>query len=397
MLGSPVDLSAIDRRQLPDRRDHRPHLPVAELLPLHRPAGREQTVRAVDQRAHRRDGEPARQRQGQVPGGQGLPGGPGRRPPHAETCHGSWWPDHAAWLAERCGAEAPAQLSSAAGWRRSATRREPTSMTADPAERVQMLTAGGRVLRVATRDGNPDQPPLLLCNGIGGRLELFGPFVDALDPRRAIIRFDMPGIGESPAPVVPLPPGCAGAAADRASRPARRRAGPRRHLLGRWARPAIRVEPAGPGTPPGTGRHRAGRAHGARASESAAAGCSRRGATATRGTRPASPVCSCNSAACARTRPTGRSPDCASRASTALGRRSGGQFREVGGGSSVHLGDRVGVVPQRGRAAAAVAKAGGGIAQVKASREELAGGVMPPAFDVELRPRRHPRPRRSGG
>jgi polyhydroxyalkanoate synthase len=29
----------------------------------------------------------------------------------AETCHGSWWPDHAAWLAERCGEEqaAPAE------------------------------------------------------------------------------------------------------------------------------------------------------------------------------------------------------------------------------------------------------------------------------------------------
>ena len=76
-------------------------------------------------------------------------------------------------------------------------------MTADPAERVQMLTVGGRVLRVATRDRQPGRPPLLLCNGIGGRLELFQPFVDALDPRRAVIRFDMPGIGESPAPVVP--------------------------------------------------------------------------------------------------------------------------------------------------------------------------------------------------
>ncbi|HYV79843.1 MAG TPA: poly(3-hydroxyalkanoate) depolymerase [Streptosporangiaceae bacterium] len=72
-----------------------------------------------------------------------------------------------------------------------------------PAERIQMLTAASRVLRVATRDGNPDRPPLLLCNGIGGRLELFQPFVDALDPRRGVIRFDMPGIGESPAPVVP--------------------------------------------------------------------------------------------------------------------------------------------------------------------------------------------------
>jgi pimeloyl-ACP methyl ester carboxylesterase len=66
-----------------------------------------------------------------------------------------------------------------------------------PAERIQMLTAGGRVLRVATRDGDPGRPLLLLCNGIGASLELFQPFVDALDPRRAVIRFDMPGIGES--------------------------------------------------------------------------------------------------------------------------------------------------------------------------------------------------------
>jgi polyhydroxyalkanoate synthase subunit PhaC len=30
---------------------------------------------------------------------------------HAETCHGSWWPDYARWLAERCGEEkaAPAE------------------------------------------------------------------------------------------------------------------------------------------------------------------------------------------------------------------------------------------------------------------------------------------------
>src|SRR5690242_18335139 len=76
-------------------------------------------------------------------------------------------------------------------------------MTADPAGRIQRLAVGGRVLRVATRDGNPGRPPLLLCNGIGGRLELFQPFVDALDPRRGVIRFDMPGIGGSPPPVVP--------------------------------------------------------------------------------------------------------------------------------------------------------------------------------------------------
>jgi len=71
------------------------------------------------------------------------------------------------------------------------------------AERMRILTVGGRALRVAVREGNPGWPPLLLCNGIGASLEVLQPFVDALDPRRPVIRFDMPGIGGSPAPVVP--------------------------------------------------------------------------------------------------------------------------------------------------------------------------------------------------
>jgi poly(3-hydroxyalkanoate) depolymerase len=74
-------------------------------------------------------------------------------------------------------------------------------------EREQMVTARGRVLRVSVRDGVapglPGQPPLLLCNGIGGSLEVLQPFVDAIDRRRTVIRFDLPGIGGSPAPVVP--------------------------------------------------------------------------------------------------------------------------------------------------------------------------------------------------
>jgi len=68
---------------------------------------------------------------------------------------------------------------------------------------MRILTVGGRALRVSVREGTRDWPPLLLCNGIGASLELFQPFVDALDPRRPVIRFDMPGIGGSPAPVVP--------------------------------------------------------------------------------------------------------------------------------------------------------------------------------------------------
>jgi pimeloyl-ACP methyl ester carboxylesterase len=68
---------------------------------------------------------------------------------------------------------------------------------------MRILRIGGRTIRVAVREGAADWAPLLLCNGIGASLELLQPFVDALDPRRGVIRFDMPGIGGSPAPAVP--------------------------------------------------------------------------------------------------------------------------------------------------------------------------------------------------
>jgi poly(3-hydroxyalkanoate) depolymerase len=65
------------------------------------------------------------------------------------------------------------------------------------------LTVRDRVLRVAVRPGDPAWPPLLLCNGIGASLEILQPFVDALDPRRGVIRFDLPGVGGSPLPALP--------------------------------------------------------------------------------------------------------------------------------------------------------------------------------------------------
>jgi poly(3-hydroxyalkanoate) depolymerase len=71
------------------------------------------------------------------------------------------------------------------------------------AERMRNLTVRGRPLRVAIREGDPGRPPLLMCNGLGASLELLQPFVDALDPRRGVIRFDVPGVGGSPAPFVP--------------------------------------------------------------------------------------------------------------------------------------------------------------------------------------------------
>ena len=66
------------------------------------------------------------------------------------------------------------------------------------------MTAGGRTLRVSVRQGtDPGTPALLLMNGIGASLEVLQPFVDALDTRRSVIRFDVPGVGGSPRPVVP--------------------------------------------------------------------------------------------------------------------------------------------------------------------------------------------------
>lgn len=65
------------------------------------------------------------------------------------------------------------------------------------------LTAAGRRLHVDVRPGNGTTAPLLLLNGIGAPLGLLQPFVDALDPRREVIRLDVPGVGGSPAPLVP--------------------------------------------------------------------------------------------------------------------------------------------------------------------------------------------------
>lgn len=61
----------------------------------------------------------------------------------------------------------------------------------------------GHDVRVAVSPGTEDRLPLLLCNGIGASLELLEPFVDALDPALTVIRFDVPGVGSSPAPRLP--------------------------------------------------------------------------------------------------------------------------------------------------------------------------------------------------
>jgi len=70
-----------------------------------------------------------------------------------------------------------------------------------------MEHVGGRTLRVATwrLDEPSDHPPILFFNGIGANIEAVAPLTEAL-PERGFIMFDMPGVGESPDPIVPYNP-----------------------------------------------------------------------------------------------------------------------------------------------------------------------------------------------
>lgn len=73
-------------------------------------------------------------------------------------------------------------------------------------DRVRSLTVRRIAVRVSERAASGElahEPPLLLCNGIGASLEALQPLVDALDPRRGVVRFDVPGVGGSPAPAMP--------------------------------------------------------------------------------------------------------------------------------------------------------------------------------------------------
>ncbi|UIP05569.1 alpha/beta hydrolase [Erythrobacter sp. SDW2] len=76
-------------------------------------------------------------------------------------------------------------------------------LTAD----ISMEEVGGRTLRVATwrLDQPSEHPPILFFNGIGANIEAVAPLAEALSDR-GFIMFDMPGVGESPDPVVPYNP-----------------------------------------------------------------------------------------------------------------------------------------------------------------------------------------------
>jgi pimeloyl-ACP methyl ester carboxylesterase len=65
------------------------------------------------------------------------------------------------------------------------------------------LKIGDLELNVDVRPGNGSRRPLLMCNGIGASLRILDPLVSALDPAIEVIRFDPPGVGDSPAVALP--------------------------------------------------------------------------------------------------------------------------------------------------------------------------------------------------
>jgi poly(3-hydroxyalkanoate) depolymerase len=75
-------------------------------------------------------------------------------------------------------------------------------------DRIRNIAVLGLQARVSVRPARGrlvDEPPLLLCNGIGASLEALQPLVDALDPDRGVVRFDVPGVGGSALPPFPYP------------------------------------------------------------------------------------------------------------------------------------------------------------------------------------------------
>src|SRR6266849_947139 len=81
-------------------------------------------------------------------------------------------------------------------------------MRNDTAVGTIMINVKGVALCVAIEQGDGNVPPLLLISGIGANLQLFDPFIEALDnvgeQKIGTIRFDVPGIGGSPLPRYPL-------------------------------------------------------------------------------------------------------------------------------------------------------------------------------------------------
>lgn len=79
-------------------------------------------------------------------------------------------------------------------------------MLISPSTATTTITINGIRVFAAIRQGD-DGPPLLLVNGIGANLEVFDPFIEALEKsgkkKIGTIRFDAPGVGGSPPALFP--------------------------------------------------------------------------------------------------------------------------------------------------------------------------------------------------
>ncbi|KDR27615.1 poly(3-hydroxyalkanoate) depolymerase [Caballeronia grimmiae] len=67
---------------------------------------------------------------------------------------------------------------------------------------IRTVDIDGQRIRVGIWGGSDASPPLVVFNGIGANLELIRPFAEALGDVEVVI-FDIPGVGGSPAPLMP--------------------------------------------------------------------------------------------------------------------------------------------------------------------------------------------------
>jgi poly(3-hydroxyalkanoate) depolymerase len=82
------------------------------------------------------------------------------------------------------------------------------SKTSARAHFTKVIRVGGRDLRVAVwkaKAGAKPERPLLFFNGIGANIEAMSPLADWFTDRD-IVTYDMPGVGQSPEPVLPYRP-----------------------------------------------------------------------------------------------------------------------------------------------------------------------------------------------
>lgn len=73
--------------------------------------------------------------------------------------------------------------------------------TTDPSEVIDAalinhVEIDGASIRYFYKNEESDEPPLLICNGLGQSIEILAPLIDEF-PDRTIIAFDVPGVGRS--------------------------------------------------------------------------------------------------------------------------------------------------------------------------------------------------------